>query len=69
MFSDPFLHSVMVVKWGILLFAGVVFFQILTLPVEINASRRILAALRNSGLVTEYGIGGSRNILTSAAII
>jgi len=58
----------MMVKWGILLFSGVVLFQLVTLPVEFNASRRALSALRTSGLVSEYEINGSRKVLTAAAI-
>ena len=37
-------------------------------PVEFNASRRALAALRTSGLVSEYEIDGSRKVLTAAAM-
>jgi hypothetical protein len=58
----------MMVKWGILLFSGVVLFQLVTLPVEFNASRRALAALRTSELVSEYEIDGSRKVLTAAAM-
>jgi uncharacterized protein len=58
----------MMVKWGILLFSGVLLFQLVTLPVEFNAGRRALAALRTSGLVTEVEIDGSRKVLTAAAM-
>ena len=43
-------------------------FQLVTLPVEFNASRRAFAALRASGLVSEYEIDGSRKVLTAAAM-
>jgi hypothetical protein len=43
-------------KRGIILFSGVLLFQLVTLPVEFNASRRAFAALRASGLVSEYEI-------------
>ena len=56
------------VKWGILLFSGAVLFQLVTLPVEFNAIRRALAALRTSGLVSEYEIDASRKVLTAAAM-
>ena len=68
LFIGLFLKSMMMVKWGILLFSGVVLFQLITLPVEFNASRRALAALRTSGLVSEYEIDGSRKVLTAAAM-
>ena len=68
LFIGLFLKSMMMVKWGILLFSGVVLFQLVTLPVEFNASRRALAALRTSGLVSEYEIDGSRKVLTAAAM-
>jgi hypothetical protein len=68
LFIGLFLKSMMMVKWGILLFSGVVLFQLVTLPVEFNASRRALAALRTSELVSEYEIDGSRKVLTAAAM-
>lgn len=45
-------------KRGIILFSGVLLFHLVTLPVEFNASRRALAALRTRGLVREYAIDG-----------
>jgi len=62
------LQSAMLVQLGIVFFAGVVLFQLVTLPVEFNASFRALAALRASGLVSDYEIGGSRKVLTAAAM-
>ncbi len=62
------LHSAMLVQVGIIFFAGVVLFQLVTLPVEFNASSRALSALQKSGLVTEYEISGSREVLTAAAM-
>jgi Predicted Zn-dependent protease len=68
LFIGFFLQSMMMVKSGVLLFSGVVLFQLVTLPVEFNASRRALAALRTTGLVSEYEIDGSRKVLTAAAM-
>ena len=68
LFIGLFLKSMMMVKWGILLFSGVVLFQLVTLPVEFNASRRALVAWRTSELVSEYEIDGSRKVLTAAAM-
>lgn len=62
------MHSAMLVQLGVVFFAGVVLFQLVTLPVEFNASRRALAALRSSGVVSSTEIEGSRRVLTAAAM-
>ncbi|MDR1388450.1 MAG: zinc metallopeptidase [Treponema sp.] len=61
--SFPLLTTV-----GILLFTGAVAFYLITLPVEINASRRALAALRGAGVMTEDELKGVRNVLSAAAM-
>jgi len=54
---------------GIIIFGLMVVFMILTLPVEVDASRRGLALLQASGLmVTEEDRGGARQVLTAAAL-
>lgn len=53
---------------GIILYAGAVLFQLVTLPVEIDASRRAVAALSSSGLVAPDQIGGVKQVLTAAAL-
>ena len=54
---------------GILLFGLVVLFMLLTLPVEIDASRRGLALLSNSGLMADTrDASGARQMLTAAAL-
>lgn len=54
---------------GLGLFASIVLFQLITLPVEIDASRRAVAALRGSGLLeTEEEEKGVRSVLSSAAM-
>lgn len=53
---------------GILFYALVVLFALLTLPVEIDASRRGRKLLRQAGLMqTEEDGQGSRQILIAAA--
>ncbi len=54
-------------KIGVLLFAGFVFFTLVTLPVEIDASRRAYAALSNSGVLTREELGGVKHVLSAAA--
>ncbi len=57
------------VTLGILFFAVAVLFSVLTLPVEIGASRRALAMLSSSGLLaSEEDRRGARSMLTAAAL-
>ena len=56
------------VNIGIILFAAAVLFTLVTLPVEFNASRRAVAALRSAGLVTEGELGAVKEVLTAAAL-
>lgn len=53
---------------GVLLFALSVVFQLVTLPVEFNASRRAVAAIRESGRVSDEGVGAAQKVLTAAAL-
>ncbi len=54
---------------GILFYGVVVAFMLLTLPVEIDASRRGLRLLAASGLMqSSDDTGGSRQVLTAAAL-
>ena len=53
---------------GIILFSAVVLFQVITLPVEFNASRRGLKALRDNGLVTTDEDKMAAKVLRSAAL-
>jgi len=53
---------------GIILFSAAVLFTLITLPVEFNASRRAVAALRQSGLVTQEELGGIKEVLNAAAL-
>ena len=53
---------------GIILFGAMTLFQLVTLPVEFNASRRALAAIESGGYLTEEEQGGARSVLTAAAL-
>ena len=59
---------VMVAYAGIILFAVCVVFQIITLPVEFNASHRALLAIEGQGMLTEDELQGSRRVLHAAAL-
>ncbi|MGN0677596.1 MAG: zinc metallopeptidase [Ruminococcus sp.] len=53
---------------GIWLFIAVVVFQLVTLPVEFNASGRALKTLEQSGYLDEDELGQSKKVLISAAL-
>ncbi|HHV60849.1 MAG TPA: zinc metallopeptidase [Clostridiaceae bacterium] len=53
---------------GILLFAAAVVFQIITLPVEFNASRRALALLESNGFIYTDEARGAKSVLNAAAL-
>lgn len=55
-------------KVGILLFSFSLIFQIITLPVEFNASSRAIAILENSGMLYEDELKGARKVLSAAAM-
>lgn len=55
-------------KIGIYLFAGVVLFQLVTLPVEFNASNRALAILQGGGYISAQESEGTRSVLNAAAL-
>lgn len=53
---------------GLILFAGTTLFTIITLPVELDASRRALKLLESTGLIaSEQDRQGARAVLTAAA--
>ena len=56
------------VQVGLILFAAVVLFQLVTLPVEFDASRRALVALEEQHLLSPDELGGARKVLTAAAL-
>ena len=53
---------------GILLFSLTTFFQLVTLPVEFNASRRALETIENRGLLDDEELTGARKVLRAAAL-
>ena len=53
---------------GIILFALTLLFQIVTLPVEFNASGRALRILNDSGMLYEDEVRGARRVLSAAAM-
>lgn len=53
---------------GIAAFSLSVLFQLVTLPVELNASRRAMRCLSNSRTMSEEQLRGSRHVLSAAAM-
>ena len=53
---------------GIVAFAAVVFFQLVTLPVEFNASRRALAIISEQDILKDEERAGARSVLAAAAM-
>lgn len=56
------------VKVGIMLFAATLFYQLVTLPIEFNASQNAIAVLRNQGIMDESELYGVKKVLTAAAL-
>ncbi|HEY4689402.1 MAG TPA: zinc metallopeptidase [Anaerolineae bacterium] len=68
-FIGLLLRSMELAWLGVIFFGGTVVFSLLTLPVELNASSRAIAMLRNDGLVTTAEEeGGARSVLSAAAL-
>ena len=53
---------------GVVLYTVMLLFQLITLPVEFNASRRGLAMLTEGGYLTEEELPGARKMLRAAAM-
>lgn len=53
---------------GIILFLGAVIFQLVTLPVEFNASSRAIKMLEGTGIMQQEELNGSRKVLKAAAM-
>jgi len=66
-FIGLFMHVFQLFYLGIAFFALAVLFQIVTLPVELNASSRAMVQLREGGLLTTGELSGARKVLTAAA--
>jgi Zn-dependent membrane protease YugP len=58
----------MLVTIGIALFSLAVLFQLVTLPVEYNASRRAMKIMQQSGILYDEELDGARKVLSSAAL-
>lgn len=62
-FSSGFMMDI-----GIYFFLGAVLFQLVTLPVEFNASKRALIQLESGGYLERDEIGAAKKVLSAAAM-
>ena len=62
-----FLNSYVLAMVGVIFYAFAVAFQLITLPVELNASSRAMQALQRTGLLAPDEAGKARKVLTAAA--
>jgi Zn-dependent membrane protease YugP len=62
------LQSFALVQIGIIFFAGVVLFQLITLPVEFDASRRAVAIIEREGILTPVENQAAKAVLRAAAL-
>ena len=57
------------VKLGVLFFCGALIFQLITLPVEFNASSRAITSLENGAILsTDNDIKYTKKVLSAAAM-
>ena len=63
-----FIHSETIAYVGILLYAFVALFQLITLPVEFNASRRALETIKSNNFLIDEEYDGAKKVLTAAAL-
>ena len=63
LFSMPVLITA-----GIVFFSAAVLFQVVTLPVEFNASRRALVILQDTGILGTMETDGAKKVLRAAAL-
>jgi len=56
------------VTFGIAAFSLVLLFQVVTLPVEFNASRRALLTLSNNNILQGEELSGAKRVLSAAAL-
>lgn len=60
--------SQLIIDIGILLFSFAVIFQLITLPVEFNASSRALALLEEQGILSQQELPYTKKVLSAAAL-
>ena len=67
-FIGIIMNSFSMIQFGIMLFAVIVIFQVITLPVEFNASRRAIATLGGDGVLDAEELSGAKRVVGAAAM-
>lgn len=62
------LYSDTLIYIGLVLYAAVALFQLITLPVEFNASRRALNTIESNGFLDSNEYRGAKSVLSAAAL-
>lgn len=62
------MSSSWLIQIGVILFAAIVVFQVVTLPVEFNASARAVATLGGEGILSADELRGTKKVLSAAAM-
>lgn len=62
------IYSESLIYAGIILYAAVALFQLITLPVEFNASKRALQTIEANGFLVGDEYKGAKKVLTAAAL-
>lgn len=62
LYSDPLIYA------GLILYSAVALFQLITLPVEFNASKRALQTIDANGFLEGEEYVGAKKVLTAAAL-
>lgn len=63
-----FINITELITLGVIMFGAAVLFQVVTLPVEFDASRRALVALNTGNILPSDQVKGARTVLTAAAL-
>ena len=63
-----FLGYGILIDIGIILFASVTVFQLVTLPIEFNASRRALSVISETGMLNDIETEKAKQVLSAAAM-
>lgn len=63
-----FLHNKFLMDLGILIYLCAVIFSFVTLPVEVNASKRALKILEQEGILVNDEISGAKQMLSAAGL-
>jgi Zn-dependent membrane protease YugP len=67
-FAGMAFHMTGMIWLGIILFSAFVAFTLVTLPVELDASKRAVVVLERSGMITSQEVEGTKKVLTAAAL-